>query len=398
MSDLKVLDLYSGLGGLSLGVAIALRPKEIVGLEINKNAVDTYNLNLARYNAKSFRQDVLQWEPKGNYDLIIGGSPCEPFSIANPKRKGEKHPLFPTLKRFYDIVLELEPQAFIHENVKGLLSPRHRSIYEGQVRRLKDRYLIANGILNSADFGVPQKRYRLITVGIHRSLGKTPSLPTPTHSEKPVVTIFGTMLTWLTLREAIQDIMNIPPTTADILRQEQVERIKRERENTKGIHWGKMVFPDDLDKPARTISSHTLEGTKRETIVIPVTEHVLTSKAGWVGHSDWGSRILSLDKPSYTITHAHRGGQLIETLYRRLTVREALRIQSFPDWWNFPQDVSITAKFKLIGEAVPPILSYKIARHLAITMGWEWYPPKQEDFQLPYFERAFPELLAVTQR
>ncbi|WP_405023623.1 DNA cytosine methyltransferase [Metallosphaera sp.] len=93
-----------------------------------------------------------------------------------------------------------------------------------------------------------------------------------------------------------------------------------------------------------------------------------------------------------------RGGQLIETLYRRLTVREALRVQSFPDWWRFPQDVSITAKFKLIGEAVPPILAYKIARHVAITMGWEWYPPRQEDFQLPYFERALQELLAVTQR
>jgi len=395
MSDLRVLDLYSGMGGLSLGIAIALRPKEIIGLEIDRNAVETYNLNLSRYNAKSFQQDVLEWQPDRDYDMVVGGSPCQPFSYANTKRKGDKHPLFPTLERFFDIVLELEPQVFIHENVKGLLSPRHRHIYEEQVRRIKDRYIIVHGVLNSADYGVPQKRERLFTIGIHRSLGKAPSLPTPTHAERPTMTIFGVVPKWLTLREAIQDIMNIEPEI-QTLSPKQVEQIKMRRQ--KAHDRGQLPFPDDLDKPARTISSDTIQGNKRETIVIPITEHVMTPTAGWVGHSNWGSRVMKLDKPSYTITHAHRGGQLIDTVYRRLTVREALRVQSFPDWWTFPNGLSITTKFKLLGEAVPPILAYKIARSIAVTMGWEWHPPTPEDFKLPYFERAFPELLTVTQR
>jgi len=364
MSDLRVLDLYSGIGGLSFGIAVALRPKEIVGLEIDRNAVMTYNLNLARYNAKSFIQDVLEWKPDGYYDIIMGGSPCQPFSYANAKRKGEKHPLFPTLERFFDIVLELEPPVFIHENVKGLLSLRHRHVYGEQVKRLKDRYAIVHGILNSADYGVPQKRERLFTIGIHRSLRKVPSLPIPTHSEKPAMTIHGTLPKWLTLREAIGDIMATTQPETIIFRQEQVERIRRERANTRGIHWGVMEFPDNLDKPARTISSHTIEGTKRETIVI------MSPTAGLDGNS----------------------------IYRRLTVREALRVQSFPDWWSFPDGLSITLKYRLLGEAVPPILAYKIGRSIAISMGWEWHPPTPEDFKLPYFERAFPELIAVTQR
>jgi len=359
MSDLRVLDLYSGIGGLSLGTALALRPKQILGLDINKNAVLTYNLNLERYNAHSIQADVLDWTPeKGYFDLVVGGSPCEPFSIANARRRGEKHPLFPTLRRFFDLVLELRPTAFIHENVKGLLSTQFRHIYEEQLNRIKDHYYVSARTLNSADYGVPQKRERLITIGIHRSLGKKPSLPIQTHAERPITTIYGTIPRWLTLRDAIQDIVANPPTDTVIFRQEQVERIRRERENTRGIHWGCMEFPDSLDKPARTISSHTIEGTKRETIVI----------------------------------------QMRDGLYRRLTVREALRVQSFPDWWNFPDGITITTKFKLIGEAVPPILAYKIARSLAIDLGWEWHPPTPEDFELPYFERAFPELVATIKR
>uniref|UniRef100_A0A7C1GSD3 DNA cytosine methyltransferase n=1 Tax=Thermofilum adornatum TaxID=1365176 RepID=A0A7C1GSD3_9CREN len=85
-------------------------------------------------------------------------------------------------------------------------------------------------------------------------------------------------------------------------------------------------------------------------------------------------------------------------MYRRLSIKEALRIQGFPDWWSFPVGTSRTAMYKLIGEAVPPILAYKIACSLAIQMGWEWYPPTYSDFMLPYFKRTFPELLTVTQR
>jgi len=78
MGKIRMLDLYCGMGGLSLGFALALGA-EITGLDIDRWAVETYNLNLARFGCKAMVQDVLKWEPEGEFDLIVGGSPCQPF-------------------------------------------------------------------------------------------------------------------------------------------------------------------------------------------------------------------------------------------------------------------------------------------------------------------------------
>jgi site-specific DNA-cytosine methylase len=219
-----------------------------------------------------------------------------------------------------------------------------------------------------------------------------------------------------------------------LLRREQVERIRREREEPDlHEHWGRMEFPDRLDKPSRTLSSHIAEGTKRETIVVPlIPDHVMTPGGGWDNpRSDWGSRVMDLGKPAYTITEKHRAGQLVlvppttpETMarpspslvadarvyatgrrehgsdaekgcYRRLTVRECLRIQSFPDWWRFPDHVSVSKRYRLVGEAVPPVFAYRLAVVVARTLGLETRePPREEEWQLPYFRRAFADYFA----
>jgi len=386
----KVLDLYCGMGGLSLGFALAIDNVSIRGLDINKNAVDTYNLNLNRFNAHATITDVLEWNPDDEYDVIIGGSPCQPFSTANTKRKGESHPFFPTLSRYFDIVSQTRPSVFLLENVKGLLSKRFIGYFEKQLGKITDSYNVSYQLLNAARYGVPQRRERVFVIGIRKDLGIKPSFPSFTHSSVELVTIDGRrVFRWVTLREAIGDIMNIPPEIKP-LSPEQIEKIKAKRISNPGS-WSPMKFPDSLDEPSRTIANDTLTGTKRETIIIP-TEHVMTLGTGWVENGDWGSRVLLLDKPSYTILTAHRSGQVIETVYRKLTVREALRIQSFPDWWHFPDNVSTSSKFKLVGEAVPPILAYKLVTHIAKLMNWETRePPKKDEWNIPYFERAFAE-------
>jgi DNA (cytosine-5)-methyltransferase 1 len=377
---MKILDLYSGMGGLSLGFLMAIDDAETLGLDIDRDAVATYNLNLSRRGGKAIIQDVLKWTPHGEYDAVIGGTPCQPFSIANNKKPNKSHPLFPTFSRFFDIVLTIEPDLFLLENVKGLLMKRNRHFLEEQLKRLEDKYITKYMVLNATYYGVPQRRERVFVFGIRRDLGIQPSFPQKTHTES----------NWVTLREAIGDLMMIPPTPDIIFRPEQVERIRRERLNIRGIHWGTKEFPDNLDKPARTLSSHTIEGTKRETFVIP-TEHVMTREGGWDNpRSDWGSRIMRIDNPAYTITEKHRSGQLVENIYRRITVREALRIQSFPDWWRFPESISKSKKYKLVGEAVPPILAYKLVIHIAKLMNWKTrQPPKPEEWNIPYFKRAF---------
>jgi site-specific DNA-cytosine methylase len=522
----RVLDLYCGMGGLSLGFALALKDVEIAGLDIDRDAVDTYNLNLNRLGATAHVQDVLRWEPAGAYDIVIGGSPCAPFSLANSRNPGERHPLFPTFPRFFDVVLALRPKAFLLENVKGLAMRRHRHHLEHQLARVAEDYVVEWRILDAAHYGVPQRRERLIVVGVRRDLGRRPLFPEPTHAEKEYAGLGGRRLhRWLALGEAIGDLLLVPPwegkkllqtnprhgKPADLgkpsrtvkvdgrggdftfdtilvpvespnelrfalLRGEQAERIRKEREDT-DRHWSRMEFPDRLDRPSRTLSSHTIEGTKRETIVIPfldsdgnltyipwteyqskhpildpskpsttisshlakssrdalvpVPDHVMTPGGGWDSpRSDWGSRVMDPGRPAYTITEKHRSGQLVPVppttaeamgrpsqclvadarvyatgrmehgtdtekgCYRRLTVRECLRIQSFPDWWRFPDRVSVSKRYRLVGEAVPPILAYRLAVAVARTLGLETRePPSKEEWQLPYFERAFADCL-----
>ena len=456
---IKILDLYCGMGGLSLGFTLGLKGVEILGLDIDRYAVATYNHNLSKLNCRAEVQDVLKWEPKGDYDVVMGGSPCQPFSLANTKKKGKDHPLYPTFPRFFDIVLELYPKVFLLENVRGLLTRRHRPLLEEQLRRVELHYRIRYQVLNAAYYGVPQRRERLFVLGIRKDLGIQPSFPSPTHAEEERATLMGRLHRWVTVREAIGDLLSVSPIRLQKphnsrfrrvnewdepswtvransdreliipLTPEQVRRIRREREDT-SRHLAKMEFPDSLDKPSRTVSSHTVEGTKRETIVFPVvTEHVMTEKGGWSNpRSDWGSRVMPKDKPSYTITEKHRSGQLVtippttkkvmdrpspvlvadariyatgrrehgtdaeKGCYRRLTVRECLRLQSFPDWWSFPSNISTSRKYKLVGEAVPPLLAYRLAVHIGRLMGWKVRePPREEEWQLPYFSRMFAD-------
>jgi DNA (cytosine-5)-methyltransferase 1 len=442
----QILDLYCGMGGLSLGFALALRDAEVTGLDIDRDAVGTYNLNLNRLGCRALIQDVLRWSPSGDYDVVVGGSPCNPFSIANNRKPGERHPLFPTFPRFFDVVLALKPKVFLLENVRGLLMRRNRHYLEQQLARISRDYVVEWRVLNAVDYGVPQRRERLIVIGVRRDLGRRPLFPEPTHAEKEAVTLSGRRLhRWLTLREAIGDLLLVSPQEGKklvpvetphelrfvLLRREQAERIRREREEPDlHGHWGKMGFPDDLGKPSRTLSSHTIEGTKRETIVVPlIPDHVMTPEGGWDNpRSDWGSRVMDPDKPAYTITEKHRSGQLVpvppttpETMarpspslvadariyatgrrehgsdtekgcYRRLTVRECLRIQGFPNWWRFPDHVSVSKRYRLVGEAVPPILAYRLAVAIARVLGAETRePPREEEWQLPYFRRAFAD-------
>jgi DNA (cytosine-5)-methyltransferase 1 len=358
------------MGGMSFGFAYALKDAEILGLDIDEKAVETYNLNLSKYRARAEVADVLEWKPRGEYDIIFGGSPCQPFSTANSKKKGERHELFPTLSRFFDIVGELKPKAFLLENVKGAASRKNKPYLEQQLEKVKNDYAVDCRVLNAAFYGVPQRRERLIVIGIRRELGKKPEFPKETHNAK----------SWVVLKEAIGDLLETTPAVVA----GKIELTAYQKKHP----------PLSLEKPSRTVSSHFAK-TSRDALV-PVPDHIITEKGGWAnGKSDWGSRVMRLESPAYTITEKHRSGQLVPvhgegSAFRRLTVRECMRIQSFPDWWVFPEGVSVSRKYKLVGEAVPPILAYRLAVALGKSLGLEVnLNPKKEDWQLPYFERAF---------
>jgi DNA (cytosine-5)-methyltransferase 1 len=433
------------MGGLSLGFALALGAR-ITGFDIDKWAVGAYNLNLSRFGCRAMVQDVLKWEPKGEFDLVIGGSPCQPFSLANTKKRGESHPLFPTFIRFYDIVLELKPKVFVMENVKGLITKTFVHYLTQQLSRMQD-YRIRYAVLNAADYGVPQRRERLFVVGIRKDLGSF-EFPEPTHAEKEYVDLNGNRVRkWITLREAIGDIMHIPPTEGKKLIQtnprhgkladldEPSKTIKvdgrggdfcydtilvparkmtekqkawyrkrwEEREFDRTILFmdsaGEVVEipwipyqdaypPLNLNEPSRTIYSHIAKWSRDA--LLPTSEHVMTDlDPTKVWGNDWGARVMDADNPANTITEKRRSGQLLPIVYRRLTVRECLRIQSFPDWWRFPDGCSISRRYKLVGEAVPPILAYRLAVAIGRTLGLEARGVTVDEWPIPYFDRAF---------
>lgn len=289
--EVLVLDLFAGCGGLSLGFEAA--GFKTIGYEMNKAASDTYNQNLSGtcYNEKL----AVGYEyPRA--DIIIGGPPCQPFSVRGVQKGIEDaRDGFPI---FIDAVKTVKPKILMFENVRNLMHS-HNWYLELILKDLKNLgYNITFECLNAVDYGVPQNRERLIVVG-HKN-----NFSFPRKEIKRVC-----------VEEAIGDLMYTTPEDSKFLTKSQDEYIaKYEKASCCKV-------PRDLhpDRPARTLTCRNLAGA--------------TSDMQRVKLKD-GRR-------------------------RRLLHKEAARLQSFPDWFEFCGNE--TEKFNQIGNAVPPLLAYKVA-------------------------------------
>ncbi len=292
--SVKVLDLFAGCGGLSLGFEAA--GFETIGYEMVEDCVETYNNNLRGICYHQMLSVGFEYQNTDSVDIIIGGPPCQPFSRSgNQKGIEDARDGFPI---FIDAVARLKPKVFLFENVANILG-RHKWYFElvlSELRKLG--YFIEYRVLNAVNFGVPQNRERLITVG-HKS-----SFSFPIEDKKRI-----------TVGEAIGDTMYTWDENSKFLTPAQDAYIASYEAKSKCINPRDLYF----DKPARTITCRNLAGA--------------TSDMQRVRLSD-GRR-------------------------RRITVREAARLQSFPDYFTFWG--SELKQFNQIGNAVPPILSYKLA-------------------------------------
>ena len=290
----KVLDLFAGCGGLSLGFESA--GYETIGYEMAKDAAETYGRNL-KGACRNERLEVGFEYPEGDaVGIVIGGPPCQPFSRSGLQRGLEdSRDGFPI---FINAVARLRPKAFLFENVANLFV-RHRAYFDEVVGKLRALgYIVEYRILNACDYGVPQNRERLITVG-HRSAFKFP--------EKEARRV--------TVAEAIGDTMTkcdekshflTPAQDAYIAAYEAKSQCKNPRD----------LYPD---RPARTLTCRNLAGA-------------------------------TSDMQRVRLPDGRR---------RRLTVREAARLQSFPDGFVFCGTEA--QQLKQIGNAVPPLLAYRLA-------------------------------------
>ncbi len=341
------IDLFSGCGGMSLGFDQA--GFESVGaVEINEKAAKTYKENIGveplvdditNYTAKELMDQF--GVKKGQLDVVISCAPCQGFS-QHRNKDDEVDDERNTLVSFSaELAVEMEPEFFVMENVPELLRDNKSEKEKHWWKTwsvLKDAgYNVNHRVLNAADYGVPQRRHRAIIVA--RKDGLVAELPEPIQAEKQ------------TVREAISDL---PPIDAG----EQHSSLPMHRAPNHKDRIVEMLelIPDDggswIDIPEENRDEYWLESMHKR------------AKNGNEGSfSDTYGRMY-WDEPAPTITRKSSTpscGRFAHPVQNRnITPREAARLQTFPDDWEFKG--SFVSWYEQNGNAVPPLLANAIAR------------------------------------
>ncbi|NBH82628.1 DNA cytosine methyltransferase [bacterium C-53] len=351
----EAIDLFSGCGGVSCGLSLAgFRIKSAV--EIEKNAVNTYlnyaplkNVNVLNKDICELTGEQILKAAKLKLDdiyLFAGCPPCQNFTRKNPsnKKKSEderKKLLF----QFLRIIEKIEPPFILMENVPGIVSDFNSNILREFLERLNSNYDVFKKILNAADYGVPQTRKRFVMHAVRRDInqelknyGFQFDLPKPTHNKS------GTegLRKWKTVREAIGDLPEIKAGAFYIddgkvhnhkcssLSETNLKRIEMIRQNG-GSRNG---LPQEL-----VLECHKKADSKGDI---------------FLGHGD-AYGIMDPDKPAPTITggclYCSKGRYGHYNQNRAISIREAARLQTFPDDFIFSD--SLTNSALQIGNAVP---------------------------------------------
>ena len=334
MKKETTIELFAGAGGLALGVEKA--GFETIGLiEFNKDAADTLKRNRPNWNVicddiANISGENLEERfgiKKGELSLLSGGAPCQAFSYAG-KRLGFDDTRG-TLFYHYAIFLQkLQPKMFLFENVRGLLSHDKGRTYQTMLNVFEDAgYTIQKEVLNAWDYGVAQKRERLITIGIRKDLEDKVKFEFPKpHDYKPV------------LRDVLQNVPESLGSPYGEKKRKLIELVPP------GGYW-RDIDPELAKEYMK--SCWNMEGGRTGIL-----------------------RRMSMDEPSLTVltSPSQKQTERCHPLEARpFTVRENARCQSFPDEWEFCGNVG--SQYKQVGNAVPVNLAYEIAREIMKSLG-----------------------------
>jgi len=354
MDKYTVIDLFAGAGGLSYGFSKDNNFEIISANEIEYDMAQTYSQNhpntkVYNYDIKEFGLNNLNNDfgiEKGDIDLIIGGPPCQAYSTVGKRVLND--PRGQLFQEYYRVLKELEPKTFIFENVKGLLSMSKGELFKTIISLFKSLdYKVYYKVLNSADYGVPQIRERIIIVG--SKLNHKYTFPTPTHSNSN--SLFETELKpYLTLAEAISDLPFIRSNEESFEyateAQNDFQKLMRKNAPKKLMDHN---APKNNEKLVKIMELLPDGGTPKD---LPKE---LRPKSGF---KNTYCR-LWWNRPSTTITRNLSTPSSSRCIHpkapRPLTTREGARIQCFPD--NYIFYGSRSSKNLQIGNAVPTFLS-----------------------------------------
>lgn len=358
-TNIKVIDLFAGCGGFSIGFKQA-------GYEISK-AVE-FDKQIALTYSKNHPNTHLYVDDIGNVDnsaffskneaeVIIGGPPCQGFSMAGARIRGNEFiddPRNYLFKHYVNIVRLVHPKAFILENVKGILTMKNGKIFNEIVETFSDpanfegdQYHIYSKIVKAVEFGIPQKRERVIIIGVLNKEIDIDELMQTTKekiiSEDPL--FFAPVTIW----DAISDLGT--PTKTGII-----------NKPFSSSTYQRALASDKPTVHNHLASHHSAKSIARMKLVDSGQNWTVLNEEIHSIHSGSYGR-LSKDGASATITtrfDTPSGGKFIHPAENRtLTPREAARIQSFPDGFKFYGTKSSICK--QIGNAVPPKLAYYFA-------------------------------------
>ncbi len=331
MKEINLLSLFSGAGGLDLGFKSS-GFNIITSIDNDKSVVETYCNNFP--NTQHLKKSIVEVDKNdlnSCYDGIIGGPPCQSWSEGG-KQNGINDPRGKLFFEYIRILNLIKPKFFLAENVAGILQKKHSKAFQIIKQKFVDSgYFVQYKLLDAVHHGVPQNRKRVFIIGIRKDLNKKFLFPTKNKLTQPK-----------TLRDALKDLpKQLPKSKNSIFDPQEKEKISNQIQNNEFMIGGfspRFMARNRVrvwDEPSFTIQA----GGRHAPI------HPNAPKMKKITNDQFEFCKNNLDK------------------YRRLSVRECARIQTFPDDFTFFYE-NISHAYKMIGNAVPVKLAEILAKNI----------------------------------
>lgn len=357
MCKYKVIDLFAGCGGFSDGFKKQGFSIE-KAVEIDKNIAQIYKIN--HPNTEVIVEDIKNIDNSNIFsenmaDVIIGGPPCQGFSMAGSRNRKDfiDDPRNYLFKHYFNIVRTIKPKIFIIENVKGLISMNNGEIFREIINIFQDKELLENPynifhtVIDSSYFGVPQKRERLIIIGT--TIKNIDFHKLWNNSILEIKSIYPTFFNVTTVADAINNLSSTT-ITGEIINPNPISDYQKYLSTNENL-----IFNHTKTNHSQIAIDRIKQISAGENYSV-LNEQINSIHSGSYGRLDWNSFAPTITTRFDTPT----GGRFIHPIENRtISPREAARLQSFSDNFKFHGTKSTICK--AIGNAVPPKVSYFLA-------------------------------------